>query len=157
MKHHKFGKTSAERLKTCHPDLIKIMTLALEFSPVDFSITCGHRTAKEQQRLYQQGRTTKGSIVTNVDGIKKLSDHNAFPSRVVDFHAYVPTNKKMTFDHRTLSVIAGCVFSAARVLMSSGAINPKSFIRWGGDWDRDGVIVVDQNLIDLPHIGVHIK
>lgn len=157
MKHHKFGTKSKERLNTCHPDMIKIMNLALKFSPVDFSITFGHRTVAEQRRLYAKGRTTAGSIVTNCDGIRKKSDHNEFPSRVVDVHAYTPTNKKMTFDHRTLSVIAGCVFSACAVLVERKEINPKSFIKWGGDWDRDGIIVVDQKLVDLPHFGVHIK
>jgi peptidoglycan L-alanyl-D-glutamate endopeptidase CwlK len=157
MKHHSFGNRSLTRLNTCHPDLIKIMMLALTFSPCDFSITYGHRTIDEQKKLFAKGRTTPGSIVTNCDGVRKKSDHNEFPSRVVDVHAYIPTNKKLAYDHRTLSVIAGCVFAACAVLVDQKEIHPKSFIRWGGDWDRDGVIVHDQKLVDLPHFGVHIK
>jgi len=33
------------------------------------------RSAEEQFKLYQQGRTTPGRIVTNCDGYKKISPH----------------------------------------------------------------------------------
>lgn len=32
---------------------------------IDLLITCGYRSPEEQDRLYQQGRTTPGAIVTN--------------------------------------------------------------------------------------------
>ncbi|MBL0351134.1 MAG: hypothetical protein IPP68_12320 [Elusimicrobia bacterium] len=50
----------------------------------DLILTCTHRTVAEQQRLYAQGRTTKGNIVTWVDGIKKKSNHNSYPSKAID-------------------------------------------------------------------------
>ena len=48
-------------------------------------ITCTYRTPAEQKILYAQGRTTPGSIVTNIDGVTKLSNHNYYPSRALDF------------------------------------------------------------------------
>lgn len=47
-------------------------------------LTCTYRSIKEQQILYAQGRTTKGRIVTWVDGVKKKSNHNYYPSRAID-------------------------------------------------------------------------
>jgi len=51
------------------------MTEAIKDTPFDFTITEGVRTAERQQSLYAQGRTQKGIIVTNVDGVKKKSNH----------------------------------------------------------------------------------
>ena len=50
----------------------------------DLILTCTHRTVAEQQRLYSQGRTTKGNIVTWVDGVTKKSNHNYYPSKAID-------------------------------------------------------------------------
>ena len=47
-------------------------------------LTCTYRSFKEQQILYAQGRTTKGRIVTWVDGVKNKSNHNYYPSRAID-------------------------------------------------------------------------
>jgi len=48
-------------------------------------VTATHRTVQEQQRLYAQGRTTPGRIVTQLDGVRTLSNHNYFPARAIDF------------------------------------------------------------------------
>lgn len=47
-------------------------------------ITCSYRSPREQQRLYAQGRTAPGGIVTQADGVRKLSKHNAWPARALD-------------------------------------------------------------------------
>ncbi len=39
---------------------------------VDILITCGYRSPVEQDRLYAQGRTTPGNIVTNAKGGQSL-------------------------------------------------------------------------------------
>ena len=48
-------------------------------------VTATHRAVSEQQVLWARGRTEPGLIVTQVDGIKVLSNHNYFPSRAIDF------------------------------------------------------------------------
>lgn len=40
-------------------------------------VTDGLRTMEHQRRLYAQGRTTPGPIVTNCDGVVKKSNHQA--------------------------------------------------------------------------------
>lgn len=61
----RFSNASIEKLKSVHPDLIRVMQRTIEISPVDFKITHGLRTQAEQDALYAQGRTTPGKIVTN--------------------------------------------------------------------------------------------
>lgn len=39
----------------------------------------GLRTIEDQQRLYAQGRTTPGPVVTNCDGVVKRSNHQGTP------------------------------------------------------------------------------
>jgi len=74
---NKFSQRSLDTLKGVHPNLIKLMTEAIKESPVDFTIVQGVRTIEYQQSLYAQGRTAKGKIVTNADGVKKKSNHQA--------------------------------------------------------------------------------
>lgn len=71
----KFSKASLELFKNIHPNLINFMKELIKISPYDFKITAGARTAEEQNKIYQQGRTVPGYIITYVDGYKKLSNH----------------------------------------------------------------------------------
>lgn len=74
---NKMSNRSKNNLKGVHPNLIMLVSYALAISEVDFFVNEGLRSLQRQQELYAQGRTTKGSIVTNVDGIKKKSNHQA--------------------------------------------------------------------------------
>lgn len=136
-----FGKTSEARLQTMENDLQKVYRLALKRSRVDFGIAEGHRSVERQQKLYAQGRTEPGVIVTHVDGINKTSKHNVIPSKAGDIYAWV--NGRASWDAKHLCYLAGVIQAAADELGVP--------IRWGGNWDSDGEIISDQNFIDLPH------
>ena len=69
------SETSLKMLKGVHPNLVNFMTELIKISPWNFKITAGVRTAEEQNKLYQQGRTLKGIKVTKVDGYKLKSNH----------------------------------------------------------------------------------
>ena len=69
------SETSLKMLKGVHPNLVNFMTELIKISPWNFKITAGVRTAEEQNKLYQQGRTVKGIKVTKVDGYKQKSNH----------------------------------------------------------------------------------
>ncbi len=69
------SETSLKMLKGVHPNLVNFMTELIKISPWNFKITAGVRTAEEQNRLYQKGRTAPGSKVTKVDGYKLKSNH----------------------------------------------------------------------------------
>lgn len=69
------SQTSLDKLNGVHPNLVNFMTELIKISPWNFKITAGVRTAEEQNRLYQKGRTVPGAKVTNVDGYKLKSNH----------------------------------------------------------------------------------
>lgn len=142
---YKLGKGSLKKLESVHHDLVKIIKLAITRTPVDFGISEGHRSLERQKELYDQGKS-------KIDGINKKGKHNYSPSLAIDLYAYHPdiaTRKKIAYDVPTLCLIAGVIISCADELKAKGDI--KHSIRWGGNWDNDGVILYDQSFDDLPH------
>lgn len=130
---YKFSKSSENRLKGLHPKLQEFFRELIKISPYDFSITQGIRTAEEQNKLYRQGRTVPGAIVTNCDGYKVKSNHQV----KADGLGYagdiaVLINNKITWEERYYKEVA----RTGRILMQ------KYNIEWGGDW---------KNFKDLPH------
>ena len=140
-----FGKRSVSYLRTCHSDLQKIMKMAIDLSRVDFGITEGYRSPSRQKQLFDQG-------LTKIDGINRLGKHNVKPSMAVDIYVYHPdlkTRRKIAYNPIHLSYIAGVIDASAQVLIEKSSINHR--VRWGGNWDHDGVIKFDQSFIDMPH------
>ena len=137
---YKFSNTSNERLNACDKKLQRVFRLAIEQSAIDFGIASGHRSVKQQQQLYAQGRTKPGNIFTHVDGIEKKSKHNYNPSQAVDIYAWTG---EASWDQKELCYLAGVIMGAAQSLNID--------LRWGGNWDGDGQMISDQNFIDLPH------
>lgn len=149
-----FGKNSEKQVNTCHEDLQKILRLAIKRSKVDFGVSEGHRPVEKQQRYYSIGRTTElhRHPITNVDGINKKGKHNYKPSLASDlfiWHNDKTTRAKIAWDKSHLSYVAGIIDSCAEELYEKGEISHK--IRWGANWDSDGVIDYDQSFDDFPH------
>lgn len=142
---YSFGSTSEEKLKNCHKDLQLIFRLAIKRSKIDFGISEGHRSIQKQLQYFNEGKS-------KVDGVKVKGKHNFLPSEAVDIYAYHPdleTRRKLAYDKSHLSYIAGVVDSCAEELFAKSEITHK--IRWGANWDSDGVIDYDQNFDDFPH------
>jgi peptidoglycan L-alanyl-D-glutamate endopeptidase CwlK len=149
---HALSQTSFQRLQTCHPDLQLIITEAIKYSPVDFGVSYGHRTPEEQNELYQKGRTTKGDIVTFMDGYDRKSKHNESPSHAVDIYCWP---MEVMYDEWHLMCVVGVVLSTAARLYEEGKI--KTRIRSGVDWNKNGIFVnKDRNekFTDMPHFEI---
>jgi peptidoglycan L-alanyl-D-glutamate endopeptidase CwlK len=132
----KFSNRSIDNLKGVHPRLVILMGVALQNSPVDFTITDGVRTTAQQQVLYAQGRTAPGKIVTNLDGVKEKSKHQIQADgqgHAIDLYPYV-NGKVQTEDTANLKHIAKHIKATAKRLGYN--------IEWGGDW---------KNFVDMPH------
>jgi peptidoglycan L-alanyl-D-glutamate endopeptidase CwlK len=134
----KFGKSSTERLATCHPDLQLIFNTAIR--TVDCSVFCGHRNKLNQDKAF-------------ADGLSQVkwpnSKHNKFPSMAVDGGPYFPELKNTDWeDHKAFAVFAGYLMRIADELLEKKLITHR--LRWGGDWDGDGR-TNDQTFVDLPH------
>lgn len=150
---YKLGRTSQNRLNTCHPDLVLIITEAIKVSQIDFGVSQGERTVEQQQMYFNAGKSKvnpkdydtldellkRGKHIVDGD-IRKLSE-------AVDLFAYY--NGAAHWDTPSLAFIGGVVISTSNRLFSEGKIKHK--IRWGGNWNSDSVIITDQSFQDLPH------
>lgn len=120
-----FNKKSQEKVDTCVIELQLFLNEVIKDCPIPFSISCGHRTIKEQQELYKQGRTKAGKIVTQIDGIKTLSKHNYFPSEAFDIFINI---KGKEWDLTLIKAVASHILLSAK----KHSIN----IEWGGNWKK---------------------
>lgn len=130
----RFSETSRTRLLTCDSRLIEVCSDAIQW--FDFSVICGHRTREEQARLYAQGRTAPGPIVTNAEPGESI--HNTNPSRAVDLAPWRADRGGIVWDdpylfHELYGVILTC---AARKGIE---------VIWGGHW---------KSFVDRPHFQV---
>ena len=147
MKEHRFGNKSNERLLTCQRDLIKIMMLAISRSNIDFSIVEGHRPVSVQLEYYNANPP-----LTRV----KFGKHNLDPSNAVDICIWHPnraTRMKIAYDPKHLCYVAGIIQACAVELHAKGEV--EHLIRWGGNWDKDDVIIYDQSFQDLVHFEIY--
>lgn len=65
-------------LRGCHPELkwrVRNLVDALAHDGLDILLTQGVRSVAQQQALFAIGRFRPGKIVTNCDGIIKVSNH----------------------------------------------------------------------------------
>jgi len=112
------------RLRGCHPELkarVTALVATLSERGLDLVLTQGVRSRAQQQALYAQGRTKPGKVVTNCDGVVKVSTHQPRADRygyAVDV-AWRRQDGTITWEGpwETLGVVAE----------SLG-------LRWGGRW-----------------------
>ncbi len=137
---YKFGNTSKSRLQTCHKDIQLIMDEAIKITNVDFGIAEGYRSIEKQQQYFKEGKS-------KIDGVSKKGKHNYSPSLAVDIYPYFENGAK--WDNEHLSYLSGIIHAVSEILFADGKISHK--VRWGGNWDMDGIILIDQSFDDRPH------
>lgn len=125
----------ADRRQGLHPALLtKVdrVLAAMEAAGHPMKIVQGLRTVKEQQALFAQGRTAAGKKVTNCDGVRKKSNHQA--------------------DEDGFGHAVDCTFVVEGKIVwdgpwaTYGAAAKAEGLVWGGDW----VSIVDRPHIELP-------
>lgn len=132
----KFSQRSIKTLNTVHPDLQKVVKLALELSEVDFGVTAGNRTQAEQDELYAQGRTKPGQKVTWTRNSRHIDGY------AVDLLPYL--NGKAEWDN---SGKLG-LWSKINEAMQKASKELNIPIIWGGLW---------QTTPDRPHFELDRK
>jgi peptidoglycan L-alanyl-D-glutamate endopeptidase CwlK len=140
-----FGENSLKKVNTCHEDLQKILKLAISRSNIDFGVTEGHRSIERQKQLFDEGKS-------KIDGITQKGKHNYKPSLAADiyiYHSDIETRRKLAYHKESLSYVAGIINSCANELFDQGKVS--HHIRWGANWDSDGIIDLDQSFDDYPH------
>ncbi|WP_042195865.1 M15 family metallopeptidase [Paenibacillus camerounensis] len=119
---------SAARLKGLHPAVSAAADKLIEHCytcGVPVLITQGLRTFTEQDRLYAQGRTSAGNIVTNARG--GYSFHNY--GLAVDFALLLPDGSSASWDMKRDGDRDGTA-DWQEVVQQAKALG----FEWGGDW-----------------------
>ena len=111
------GARSLSRLKGVHPDLVRVVQLALTYSPHDFLITQGLRTRAQQQVLFNEGAS-------------KTLNSRHITGHAIDFAVLI--KGKVRWDWPLYGPVADAFKRASKELNVP--------IIWGGDWKslRDG-------------------
>lgn len=133
------SQKSKDKLKGVHPELIKVVERAIDISEIDFFVNEGVRTPERQKELYAQGRTKPGKKVTWTLNSNHFVSPKTGYGHAVDVYAF-PFNNNQT--PATSKKIAEAFLRAAHELNIP--------IRWGADWDRDGVFY-EKGESDSPH------
>ena len=125
-----FGKRSKERMKTLHPDMVRVLNRAMSFQIMDFSVLETLRTVERQKHLVDTGasKTMNSKHLVHRDGFSHAFDVAPYP---IDWQ-----------DTGRFYILNGIIRAAAEV----EGVN----IRTGADWDSDGLIL-DHSFHDLPH------
>lgn len=113
----KLGTRSLERLKGVHPDLVKVVKLAIEKSEIDFTVGEGLRTIETQRKYVAEGKS-------------KTMNSRHLTGHAVDLWPLV--NGSVTWDWKYYYPMADAMKKAAKELNIT--------IEWGGDWTsfKDG-------------------
>lgn len=142
---YKFSKTSLSRLETCEEDLQRVARLAISRSDIDFGIAQGSRAVAQQKQYYLEGKSKVNPDAYSDEVLPLKGKHivnELYPkSGAFDIYAYY--NGKAQYDTPSLCYIGGVIMSCAKELGVE--------IRWGANWDMDGIIITDQSFQDLPH------
>ena len=113
----KLSRRSLERMQRVHPDLVKVVMLAIELTEVDFGVTEGVRTIERQRELFAKGAS-------------KTMNSRHLTGHAVDLVAYI--GSEVRWDWPLYHKIADAMKRAANSLGVP--------IVWGGDWKsfKDG-------------------
>lgn len=150
-----FGAASAAQLATVDPLLEKVCRRAIVLSTIDFSVLEGRRSVLRQHELYAQGRDAAAMhkagifdvpanpgkpIVTWTLNSRHFPDPKTGLGNAVDLCPSPVDFNNMAKYH------------AIRDVMYKAGADLGVPIRWGGDWDGDGV--TEKGETDFGHFEI---
>lgn len=117
----KLSTKSKNRLKGVRPELVSVVERAIELTKVDFGVTCGVRTIKEQEALVASGasQTMNSMHLPQQDGY----------SHAVDLVAYV--GPRVSWELNLYDDIADAMKVAAKEVGLP--------LKWGAAWSEGDV------------------
>lgn len=141
-----FSPKSMAELAGTDPSLVKVVVRARSWSRVAFEVSQGPRTIAQQREYFAKGASkVNPDAYATPEALYRAAKHVVGPgaplSRAVDL--FVPGQPDGAYDKNALSYIAGVMESAAQSL---GVV-----IRWGGDFDGDGILLEKGTFVDAPH------
>lgn len=106
------SERSLKNLQGVDPRLVKVVKLAIDYTTVDFGVTCGLRTVEEQKRLFEAGasQTMAGKHITG---------------QAVDIMAYIDGRGSWELN----------LYDNLADAMKQAAIEVNLPLRWGAAWN----------------------
>lgn len=123
----RLGRKSILKLDGVHPDLVRVVSLGIEYSPYDFTVTEGLRDIERQKKLVAEGksRTFHSKHLRQPDGFGHAFDIMAVGDLDKDGDADAQ-DRSRTWDRDIYRDIANA--------MQLAAIELGVKIRWGGEF-----------------------
>lgn len=114
----RLGKVSRDRLEGVHPDLVKVVLRAIQITPLDFAVTEGVRTVRQQKINVAKGasQTMKSRHIP--------SSNQCNMGCAVDIAPIV--SGKLRWDWPLFNILA--------VAMKKASADVDVPVDWGGDW-----------------------
>lgn len=109
-----------------------------------------YRSPEDQKLEYAAKRS-------NCDGVTKLSPHNHQPSHAIDQGLFRKSDGAYLDDLAAKGQFDGEKLDLMYWVL--GLMAQRNGARWGGDWDGDGIPVVNdptEKLNDVDHIEIHV-
>ena len=123
MSKYLFGTRSKTKLDTCDLTLQLVARQALAYGLIDFAIIEGYRNDEKQHQYFIEGKS-------KVDAGDPGAKHNVFsPSKAFDAVPFV--NEGVSWNQQHCIFLAGVILTSAKVVGAE--------LRWGGNWDMDGI------------------
>lgn len=136
-----YGTVSRQRLAGAHPLLQKLFNEAVK--KIDIQILQSQRGRDDQEYAFSHGYS-KAHF--------GQSAHNWNPSIALDVCHY-PLDWKDRNGFLAVQAVVGW-YNPMKNTGHGLAKNMKIPIRWGGDWNMNGILT-DEHLVDLPHYELH--
>lgn len=106
------SERSLNNLQGIDPRLAKVVKLAIDYTTVDFGVTCGLRTVEEQKRLFDAGAS-------------QTMDGKHLRGQAVDLMAYIENRGSWELN----------LYDNIADAMKQAAIEVNLPLRWGAAWN----------------------
>lgn len=141
-----FSPNSLDQIGTVDPSLAKVLLRARAWSKVPFEVSQGARTIEQQRQYFAEKKSkVNPDAYATKEALYAAAKHVVGPgaplSRAVD--VFTPGQEGGGYNAQALAYLAGIMDAAATSLGVK--------IRWGGDFDRDGIVMEKGTFIDGPH------
>lgn len=152
---YSFGAASSQRLDEGHPDLGLIFRRGISRSSIDFGISQVVRPFAKQLEYFLADPPKTGldpRVPASLAAAKHVVTEDRPLAMAGDIYIYHPdpaVRAELAYDKASLAYVAGNLVSLSYEMYTAGEVS--HVLRWGGNWDQDGVILQDQSFDDMPH------
>lgn len=141
-------QNSLDLLKWCDDRLAAVMQAASLVTPFRWRVIQTSRTIEQQRAYFQAGnsKVNPDAYIGNLPGLYAAAKHITGPGMLKSRAVDVALVGKDPYHVPSLCYLAGVVKALADL---QGVP-----VRWGGDFDRDGMLLEPGTFQDIPHFEI---